>query len=149
MKIEDLTFKSLVEPLVATCGAYGVDPEQTTVCIVESGMDRRRVLVATDVGLVDMVSGPIPGHPSGGWAHDAAITAWADLTDLAAATHTVRDSWADERYVTELTLAIPSLDLTIKADNSEGPGQDERGVFAFAAECLRQLARQPLGEVGS
>lgn len=149
MKVDDLNIKSLIEPLEATCQAYGVDTAQTAVCVLESSVELRRILVATDVGLIEVVSGPIAGHPSGAWAHDASLVAWRGLTDLAVTAHTVRDSWSHERHVTELTLAIPSLDLTIKVDNAEGSGEDERGVFAFAAECLRQLAQQPISREGS
>lgn len=149
MKVEDLNIRSLIEPLVATCQAYGVDASETAVCIVESDVDHRRVLVATDLGLIDVVSAPIAGHPSGAWVHDGTVAAWRDLTDLSVTTHTVRDSWSHERHVTELTLTLPSLDLTIKADNADGPGHDERGVFTFAAECLRQLALQPISRLGS
>jgi hypothetical protein len=56
MKVEDLNIRSLIEPLVATCQAYGVDASETAVCIVESDVDHRRVLVATDLGLIDVVS---------------------------------------------------------------------------------------------
>lgn len=149
MKIADLDSRALREPLVAMCEAYGIDPDHAAVCIVTEEVERRRVLLAADVGLIDAVSAAIAGHPSGEWALEATLTAWRDVSDLAVTTRTVRGTWSPGRHVTEMTVAIPSLPLTIKADNGESGSQDARGVFAFAAQCLRERARQPLDREGS
>lgn len=141
MKIADLGSRALRDPLIAICEVYGVDPALAPLCVVTDEVERRRVLLATGVGLIDAVSGPVAGHPSGAWALEATVAPWADVAGLAVSTRTMRDGWSPERYVTEMTLRIPSADLTIEANNGETALQDDRGIFAFAAERLRQQAR--------
>lgn len=68
MKVADLDSRAVREPLVAMCEAYGIDPDHAAVCIVTEEVERRRVLLAADVGLIDAVSAAIAGHPSGEWA---------------------------------------------------------------------------------
>lgn len=147
MKIADLSSRALRDPLIAMCGAYGVDPDLAPLCIATDEVERRRVLLATGVGLIDAVSAPVAGHPSGAWALEATVAPWAEVAGLAVSTRTMRDAWSPERYVTELTLVIPSLELSIKGNDADAHGHDDRGVLAFAAECLRQQAT-PVSERG-
>lgn len=137
MKVSEIAARATREAIMFALQVHGVDPDDPMVFVEADEIERRRLLVATSVGVLDANHALIPGHPVQSWALDVKVIPWHAITDLTVASRTIRNDW--EGWDLALTVSAPSLGL--EATGSYGPEADrDRGLAAFAARCLEALA---------
>lgn len=98
---------------------------------------RLRILVATDIGLLEYSYAPAGADPEGQWLLRGQLHRWASVRGLRLQTDAQIDEETGEiRSIWRIVAEEPKLELT--ADSS---GVDERspaGLLPFAHACLEQ-----------
>lgn len=137
MKASEISARSTREALGVALQIHGVDPEDALVFVESEEIERRHFFVATSIGLIDANHALTPGHPLQSWALDVKVIPWRSVTDLAVESRTIRSDW--DGWDLSLTVSAPIVGL--EATGSYGPEADrDRGLAAFAARCLKELA---------
>ncbi len=96
---------------------------------------RMRVLVATDIGLLDFTYTPAGADPSGSWILRGQAVRWASLSGL----RLQSDSQIDEvtghdKAVWRLVAQEPKIELTATSDADD---RSLEGLLSFARACLK------------
>lgn len=139
MKPGDLTSRATGEALEAALRVHGIALDDTEVFLQESTMERRRLLLATSIGILDVVHERIPRHSLGAWSLQVRVHPWDVVRGFSTASRTIRDQW--NGYVTELTIGLPELSVEAAASLPAEEGEDT-GIAPFAARCLIELAKR-------
>jgi hypothetical protein len=96
---------------------------------------RLRILVATDIGLLDYGYSPAGSDPEGAWILRGQIVRWSSVRGLRLQTDAQIDEGRDEvQSVWRLVAEEPKIEL---AAASEGEGQGIEALLAFARACLQ------------
>lgn len=138
MKVEDISSRATREALSAALRIHGVPEEDAVVFVEAQESERRHILVATSVGMLDVTHALIPNHPIQSWALDVHLVPWRSVVDLSIASRTVRDQW--NGLITTLTVESPTLGLSAMAQIG-GDSDPDRGLAAFAARSSAEIAR--------
>jgi hypothetical protein len=97
---------------------------------------RLRILVATDIGLLDYSYSPTGADPNGPWILRGLAFRWASVKGLRLQTDAQLDAEGEgAKEVWRLVAEDPRIDL---AANSEGGPTDLAGLLEFARACLQQ-----------
>ena len=100
---------------------------------------RLRILVATDIGLLDYYYQPTSADPEGPWSLRGEIHRWASVRGLRLQTDaqvTELEDRLDARWVWRFISEDPKFDLV-----AESTGEGERSTYAvlpFATACLER-----------
>jgi hypothetical protein len=98
----------------------------------ESG--RLRILVASDVGLLDYQYSPAGANPEGAWILRGQLHRWASIRGLRLQTDAQLDESNDEvQEIWRLVAEEPKIELAATTDG--GPRAID-GLLAFARACL-------------
>jgi hypothetical protein len=98
---------------------------------------RLRVLVATDIGLIDYTYQPAGSDPEGPWALRGQLYRWISVKGLRLQTDAqleASEDAADARWIWRLTAEEPKIDLTAE---SAAPGErSPDAVLPLARACI-------------
>lgn len=138
MKVEDVSSRATREALNAALSVHGVAEEDAVVFVEAQESERRHLLVATSIGILDVNHAPLPNHPMQSWALDVRLVRWQSVADLSITSRTIRDEW--NGLITTLSVESPNLGLDATAQLG-GESDPDRGLAAFAARASAELAR--------
>ena len=97
---------------------------------------RIRILIATDIGLLDYSYSPMGADPKGDWILRGQAFRWASIRGLRLQTDAQLESQGDgSKEIWRLVAEDPKIDL---AATSEGGATDLAGLLEFARACLQQ-----------
>lgn len=96
--------------------------------------NRQRILVATDIGLLDYTWGPQSPEPKSPWYLRGNVTRWRNIQGLRLATDATWDeSHEQQKSIWRLVAQEPKIELI--ADTEHGSDRDLRALLAFARAC--------------
>ncbi|HEX7195506.1 MAG TPA: hypothetical protein VF364_01590, partial [Candidatus Limnocylindria bacterium] len=96
---------------------------------------RMRVLVATDIGLIDYSYSPAGADPNGAWILRGQIHRWNGIRGLRLQTDAQLDEASGrDQAVWRLVAEDPKIELAVTTDAGERPIE---GLLAFGAACLQ------------
>jgi len=96
---------------------------------------RLRIMVATDVGLMDYSYAPVGADPQGAWILRGQAHRWAGVRGLRLQTDAQMDEATEQvQEVWRLVAEDPKIELTVTSDTGE---QSIEGLLAFARACLQ------------
>ena len=96
---------------------------------------RMRVMVATDVGLLDYQYSPAGADPNGAWILRGQLFRWASLRGLRLQTEAQLNASGDgAQEIWRLVAEDPKIEL---AANSEQGAQELAGLVDFARACMQ------------
>ena len=99
---------------------------------------RMRVLVATDIGLLDYSYSPIGADPKGDWILRGQVHRWGSIRGLRLQTDAqLEEATGATKAVWRLVAEDPKIELAATTDTGERPIE---GLLAFARSCLRHAA---------
>ncbi|MCC6618231.1 MAG: hypothetical protein IT341_04225, partial [Chloroflexi bacterium] len=101
---------------------------------VNADTGRLRILVATDLGLLDYAYAPAGNDPEGPWALRGQLYRWASVRGLRLQTDAkIDESTEVARSVWRLVAEEPKIEL---AAGSDQPEREVLAVLALARACL-------------
>ncbi|MCV0403820.1 MAG: hypothetical protein K5924_08920 [Chloroflexi bacterium] len=99
---------------------------------------RMRVLVATDIGLLDFTYTPGSADPSGDWILRGQAVRWGSLRGLRLQTDAQIDEvGGGDQAIWRLVAEEPKIELVA---NSRDGGETLKGLLDFARACLKYSA---------
>lgn len=114
---------------------YGAEPAATY--LAENTDPVVRVLVATDVGVLDLKAERSGPHSNSTYTLGGRLHPWHVMRDLDLTTETHLLSSHSEDHYSLLHLSIPALGLS-----SDGDSPDGRGQADFARACVKAIASE-------
>ena len=115
-------------------GELGAD-EYAAHVVVNPDNGRMRVLVATDIGLVEYSYSPAGADPSGAWILRGQAHRWAAIRGLRLQSDAQLDEVSDrDQAVWRLVAEDPKMELSVTTDAGKRPIE---GLLAFARACLQ------------
>ena len=103
------------------------------VAVNDSG--RLRIMVATDVGLLDYMYAPVGANPEGQWILRGQAHRWASVRGLRLQTDAQMDDATEQvQEVWRLVAEDPKIELSVTSDNGDKPIE---GLLGFARACLQ------------
>lgn len=97
---------------------------------------RLRVLVATDVGLLDYAYAPAGGDPEGQWLLRGQLYRWGNVRGLRLQTDAQIDEESGEiRSIWRVVADEPKMELT--ADSTGDPDRAPATLLPFARACIQ------------
>lgn len=142
VKVEEISSRATREALGAALRIHGVPEEDAVVFVEAQESERRHILVAASIGILEVTHAAIPDHPLQSWALDVHLIPWRSVADLSVASRTIRDQW--NGLITTLTVESPTLGLSATAQIGRDSDPD-RGLAAFAARSSAEIARSASG----
>jgi hypothetical protein len=102
---------------------------------VNQDSGRMRVLVATDIGLLDFTYMPASADPSGDWILRGQAVRWGSLRGLRLQTDAqIDESGGGDQAIWRLVAEEPRIELTA---NSRDEADVRQGLLDFARACLK------------
>ena len=99
---------------------------------------RLRILLATDVGLLDYHYAPAGPDPEGPWLLRGQLSRWVSVRGLRLQTDAQLDESADEtRAVWRLMAEDPKIELTVTSDAGD---HAVKALLDFARACIQHAA---------
>ena len=103
------------------------------VAVSDSG--RLRIMVATDVGLLDYSYAPVGANLEGQWILRGQVHRWASIRGLRLQTDAQMDDATEQvQEVWRLVAEDPKIELSVTSDNGDKPIE---GLLGFARACLQ------------
>ena len=103
------------------------------VAVNDSG--RLRIMVATDVGLLDYSYSPVGASLEGQWILRGQAHRWASVRGLRLQTDAQMDEATEQvQEVWRLVAEDPRIELSVTSDNGDKPIE---GLLGFARACLQ------------
>ena len=102
---------------------------------VNADSGRLRIMVATDVGLIDYSYAPVGTDPEGQWILRGQVHRWAGVKGLRLQTDAQMDEATEQaQEVWRLVAEEPKIELSV---TSEMGDKAIEGMLAFARACLQ------------
>ncbi len=99
---------------------------------------RMRVLVATDIGLIDYSYSPAGADPNGPWILRGQVHRWGSIRGLRLQTDAqLNEATGTDQAVWRLVAEDPKIELSATTDAGDRPLE---GLLAFARACLQNAA---------
>ncbi len=96
---------------------------------------RMRVMVATDVGLLDYQYSPAGGDPNGPWILRGQVFRWASVRGLRLQTEAqLNQSGEGSQEIWRMVAEDPKIELAV---NSEQGAQELAGLVDFGRACMQ------------
>jgi len=96
---------------------------------------RQRIMVATDVGLIDYSYAPVGSDPQGQWILRGQVHRWAGVKGLRLQTDAQMDEATEQaQEVWRLVAEEPKIELSVTSETGDKPIE---GLLAFARACLQ------------
>jgi hypothetical protein len=96
---------------------------------------RLRILVATDVGLLDYSYSPVGGDPEGPWILRGQVHRWAAIRGLRLQTDAQMDEASEQvQEVWRMVAEDPKIELSATSETGDRPIE---GLLAFARACMQ------------
>jgi len=103
------------------------------VAVSDSG--RLRIMVATDVGLLDYSYSPVGANLEGQWILRGQVHRWASVRGLRLQTDAQMDDATEQvQEVWRLVAEDPKIELSVTSDTGDKPIE---GLLGFARACLQ------------
>jgi hypothetical protein len=103
------------------------------VAVNDSG--RLRIMVATDVGLLDYIYAPVGANLEGQWILRGQAHRWASVRGLRLQTDAQMDDNTEQvQEVWRLVAEDPKIDLSVTSETGDKPIE---GLLGFAKACLQ------------
>jgi hypothetical protein len=102
---------------------------------VNSDTGRLRIMVATDMGLLDYSYSPIGADPEGPWILRGQVHRWAAIRGLRLQTDAQVNEATDEvQEVWRMVAEDPKIELSATSETGDKPIE---GLLAFARACMQ------------
>ncbi len=112
--------------------------EYATHVAVNPDSGRLRILVASDLGLMDYHYAPATSDPEGDWALRGQLVRWSGVRGLRLQTDAQLDEDRDEMHsVWRLVAEDPKIELTASSDHGE---VEIDAVLALARACIQHAS---------
>jgi hypothetical protein len=96
---------------------------------------RLRILVATDVGLLDYSYSPVGSDPEGPWILRGQVHRWAAIRGLRLQTDAQMDEASEQvQEVWRMVAEDPKIELSATSETGDRPIE---GLLAFARACMQ------------
>jgi hypothetical protein len=96
---------------------------------------RLRILVATDVGLLDYSYSPVGGDPGGPWILRGQVHRWTAIRGLRLQTDAQMDEASEQvQEVWRMVAEDPKIELSATSETGDRPIE---GLLAFARACMQ------------
>jgi hypothetical protein len=118
--------------LQAQIGQLGAQ-EHATHVTVNPDNGRMRILVATDVGLLEYGYMPMGSDPSGAWILRGSVVRWPSVRGQRLVTDAQLDEADRARSVWRFVAEEPRIELSATSDDGD---ESVEAVLAFARACL-------------
>jgi len=102
---------------------------------VNSDYGRLRIMVATDIGLLDYSYAPVGSNVDGQWILRGQVHRWAGVRGVRLQTDAQLDEATEQaQEVWRLVAEDPKIELTVTSETGDKPIE---GMLAFARACLQ------------